>query len=201
MPKGIGRFVPRISLSQVGFTIREVILSNVSYYQSWLLLLLFPAALTDLRTDRVPNGLIVTGIITGIAGRLWYHADLLSSVVSVSIAFLLLYPLFKIGVMGAGDVKAFMMAGSFMTAKDFTAVLIWSFVIGAVFSVAKLLVEHNGRERMRYFLSYVSEVARARQWKIYGEHMAEDEQLYRSNKIHFTTPLLFGVMLWIGGMI
>lgn len=117
------------------------------------------------------------------------------------LAFLLMYPLFKIGALGAGDVKVFMMIGSFLVVREFLTVLIAAFVIGAVFSVVKLLAEHNGRERICYFLSYVSEVARTRQWKVYGEYMTEDYQLYRKNKIHFTVPILFSVVLQIGGLI
>lgn len=159
------------------------------------------AALADLKTDRIPNGFIILGAIIGLAGRLWYREGILPAVVTMLLAFLLMYPLFKIGALGAGDVKVFMMIGSFLVVREFLTVLIAAFVIGAVFSVVKLLAEHNGRERICYFLSYVSEVARTRQWKVYGEYMAEDYQLYRKNKIHFTVPILFSVVLQIGGLI
>lgn len=117
------------------------------------------------------------------------------------LAFLLMYPLFKIGALGAGDVKLLMMTGSFMGTGELFTVLVSAFVIGAVFSLAKLLAEHNGRERIGYFLSYISEVARTGHWKLYGEHMVQDYQLYRRNKIHFTVPILFGAALKLGGMI
>ena len=88
-----------------------------------------------------------------------------------------------------------------MEAEEFIAILDSAFVIGAVFSLVKLLVEHNGRERLCYFLSYISDVVRTRKWKIYGEYMREDYQQYRRNKIHFTVPVLFGVVLQMGGII
>lgn len=164
-----------------------------------MLLLLFLAALADLKTDHIPNGFIILGTVIGILGGLWLHTGLPQSVFSMLLAFLLMYPLFKIGALGAGDVKVFMMAGSFMEPKAFLTVMASTFVIGAVFSLGKLLIEHNGRERIRYFLSYVAEVARTGHWKIYGEHMAQDYQLYRRNKIHFTVPILFGVVMKLGG--
>ena len=117
------------------------------------------------------------------------------------LAFLLLYPLFKIGAMGAGDIKVLIMIGSFVEVKELIAIIIMSFVIGAACSFVKLLAEHNGRERLYYFLSYVSDVARMRQWKIYGEHTVQDYKQYRSNKIHFTVPVLFSVVLRMGGVI
>lgn len=166
-----------------------------------MLLLLFLAALADLKTDHIPNGFIILGILIGILGGLWFHTSLPQSVFSMLLAFLLMYPLFKIGALGAGDVKVFMMAGSFMGPKAFLTVMMSTFVIGAVFSLGKLLIEHNGRERIRYFLSYAAEVARTGHWKIYGEHMAQDYQLYRRNKIHFTVPILFGVIMKLGGFV
>lgn len=174
---------------------------GLNYYHSLLLLLLFLAAIADLKTDRIPNGFIVLGIAVGGAGGLWYHSDLKQSVLSMLLAFLLMYPLFKIGALGAGDVKVLMMIGSFMGIGEFLTVLAASFVIGAVLSLIKLLAEHNGRERICYFLSYLSEVVRTRQWKLYGEDVAQDYERYRRNKIHFTIPVLFGVVLRIGGVI
>ena len=164
-------------------------------------MLLCLAALADLRTDRIPNGLIVLGIIIGLSNNLLYRLDLLQPAVSMLLAFAIMYPLFKIGALGAGDVKVFVMIGSFVDVKAFITILAAAFMIGAGFSFVKLLTEHNGRERIGYFLSYVSDVVRTREWKIYGEYMLQDYQLYRSNKIHFTVPILFGAILRMGGII
>lgn len=166
-----------------------------------LLLLLLLAALADLKTDRIPNGFVVLGIVIGILGSLWLGSDIRHIAVSMLLAFLLLYPLFKIGAMGAGDVKVFMMIGSFVEVKELLMILVISFVIGALCSLLKLLSEHNGRERLYYFLSYISEIARTRRWRLYGEHTVQDYKQYRRNKIHFTIPVLFSVALRIGGMI
>lgn len=141
------------------------------------------------------------GIVIGVSGSLWRNADLLQTAFSMLLAFLLLYPLFKIGALGAGDVKVFMMIGSFLEARELFTVLVLSFVIGALCSLIKLLAERNGKERMYYFLSYISDVVRMRQWKIYGEHVLQDYERYRRNKIHFTIPILFSVALRIGGVI
>jgi len=196
---GIGNFIPRISLSQLFYDGGGFI--GLSYFYTFLLLLLFLAALTDLRTDRVPNGLIVIGIGSGISGSFLFHVNSWQPVVSMLLAFLLMYPLFKIGALGAGDVKVFLVVGSFFTVKGFLTVLASAFVIGALISLMKILTEHNGRERIAYFMSYISEVARTKQWKIYGEDMVRDISQYHRNKIHFTVPVLFSVALWIGGVI
>ena len=200
MPNGIGKFIPRISLSQVKLSCGGDSI-GLSYYQFLLLLLLFLSAFADLKTDRIPNGFVLLGIILGVLGSLWNGSDIRHTVVSMLLAFLLLYPLFKIGAMGAGDIKVLMMIGSFVEVKELIAIIVMSFVIGAACSLIKLLSEHNGRERMYYFLSYLSDVTRTRQWKIYGEHTVQDYKQYCRNKIHFTVPILFSVVLRIGGVI
>lgn len=196
---GIGNIIPVISLSHVYFLYGGDFI-GLSYYQI-LLLLLFLSALADLKTDRIPNGFIVLGIVIGMTGSLWRCSNPGRPVVSMLLAFLLLYPLFKIGALGAGDVKVFMMIGSFMGVRELTVVMAAAFVIGAVCSLIKLIAQHDGRERMYYFLSYILEVARTRQWRIYGEYMAQDYERYRRNKIHFTVPVLFSVALRLGGII
>lgn len=173
---------------------------GLNYYQSLLLLMLLLAALADLRTDRIPNGFIVLGMIIGLSGSLWADKDLWKSIGSMLLAFLLLYPIYKIGAMGAGDVKLFIMIGGFYGVKEFMVVLAGAFVIGAVFSLFKLFTEHNGKERMQYFCSYMSEVMQTRKWKLYGENLLQDYEMYRRNKIHFAVPILFSVVLKTGGL-
>lgn len=163
--------------------------------------MLLLATLADLKSDRIPNGFVMLGIMIGVLCSLWHGSDIRRTVISMLLAFLLLYPLFKIGAMGAGDVKMLMMIGSFVEVKELLMVLVLSFMIGALCSLIKLLSEHNGRERLYYFLSYISEVVKTRQWKIYGKHVVQDYEQYRRNKIHFTIPVLFSVALWMGGVI
>lgn len=164
-----------------------------------LLLLLF-TALTDLKTDRIPNGFIVLGMILGLSGSLRMDR-ILWNVGSMLLAFLLLYPLFKIGALGAGDVKLFIMIGSFYETGELLMILAAAFVIAGGFSFIKLLAEHNGIERMQYLLSYLSEILQTRQWRLYGEDLKQDYQRYCRNKIHFTVPVLFSVALKVGGII
>ena len=165
-----------------------------------MLLLLLLAALADLKTDRIPNGLIVLGMILGLSNSLRMDR-ILWNVGSMLLAFLLLYPLFKIGALGAGDVKLFIMIGSFYETGEVLMILTAAFVIAGGLSFVKLLNEHNGRERMQYLLSYISEIMQTKQWRLYGEDLKQDYQRYCHNKIHFAVPVLFGVALKVGGII
>lgn len=157
--------------------------------------------MADLKTDRIPNGFLATGIMIGLGGSQWFGPGLPSSSVSMLLAFLLMYPLFKIGGLGAGDVKVLVMTGCFLEINDFLTTLTAAFVIGAVMSAVKLFAEHNGRERLAYLLAYAVEVISSRRWKLYGEDLDQHQGLYHRNKIHFTVPILLGTALRIGGLI
>lgn len=153
--------------------------------------------LADLYSDHVPNGLIVLGIASGLFCSLWQNGaeGILQAFLSIGVSFFLMYPLFKIGGLGAGDVKMFLVTACFFTAKSMLTVIAGAFVIGAVMSVGKLLWERNGVERMQYFFSYMAGIFRTRRWSLYGEELRQDYYSYQKNKIHFTLPILLSVAI------
>ena len=104
------------------------------------------------------------------------------------------------GVLGAGDVKLFVMIASFLPVREFMSILAGAFAIGAVFSLGKLITERNGRERFQYFFSYLCDVRRTGQWKIYGEDLKQDYHTYCKNKIHFAVSILFSAVCRMGGL-
>lgn len=162
--------------------------------------LLLLSALADLKTDRIPNGFILLGVACGMAGSILSGRDFSSILASVVLAFLLMYPLFMIGALGAGDVKLFILIGSFQGTGELMAILAGAFVIGAVFSLLKLAVEKNGRERLYCFMCYLQDIRRSGHWKIYGEDLKQDYHTYCKNKIHFAVPILFSTVCRIGGL-
>lgn len=139
-------------------------------------------------------------MVIGITGSLMSGRGLSGILASMLPAFLLMYPLYIIGALGAGDVKLFVMIGSFQTVGEFFAILAGAFVIGAGFSLIKLAAEKNGRERFLYFFSYLHEVWQTRHWRIYSEDLKQDYHTYCKNKIHFAVPILFSAVCRIGGL-
>lgn len=165
--------------------------------------LLFLMMLSDLYSDRIPNGMIPLGIAAGLFCSFRQHGlwGVLYALLSMTAAFLLTYFLFKLGALGAGDVKVFLVVGSFVPIRECLVIVAVSFGIGAIVSIGRLITERNAAERMRYFASYMTDVVRSGRWKLYGEDLRGDRQRYRSNKIHFTVPILLGAVLRIGGWI
>lgn len=174
---------------------------GLTYYEYILLLLLLAAVLMDFLYDKIFNGWIITGIFIGLFCRIlesgWsvtYYAG-----ATILLSFCLLYPIYKIGALGAGDVKLFLMTGSFVTVKWQLYCMGISFAIGALFSIGKMISEENFKERIQYLFSYLFDVFCTRQWKLYGENLKQDSRKYKSNKIHFALPICISAMLGLGG--
>ncbi len=156
----------------------------------------------DFKRDRIYNGWILFGILAGLIFHMqeggWY--GVCSAVIPMLIPFVLLYPIYKIGALGAGDIKLFMASGSFLTTEQLVRVIAVSFMIAALFSLMKMISEKNCKERIQYLLSYLLEMCKTREWKLYEEDSKQDTQTYKSNKIHFALPICISVMLGLGGL-
>ncbi|MBD5453055.1 MAG: prepilin peptidase [Lachnospiraceae bacterium] len=156
----------------------------------------------DFKRDRIYNGWILFGILAGLFFQMqeggWY--GVCNAVIPMLIPFVLLYPIYKIGALGAGDIKLFMASGSFLTTEQFVHVIIVSFIIAALFSLMKMISERNAKERMRYLLSYLLEMCKTREWNLYEETCIQNTHAYKSNKIHFALPICISVMLELGGL-
>ena len=156
----------------------------------------------DFKCDRIYNGWILFGILAGLFFHMlvgeWY--GVCSAVIPMLIPFVLLYPIYKIGALGAGDIKLFITSGSFLKTEQLIHVIVVSFMIAALFSLMKMISEKNGKERMRYLLSYLLETCKTREWRLYDEICIQDTHTYKSNKIHFALPICISVMLGLGGL-
>jgi len=81
-----------------------------------LLVLLTIATFDDFIEHRIPNVVVVWGIVLalGIGGLTGSHAGFLSAMGGLILGGVLLLPFYLMGGMGAGDVKLMAMAGAFL---------------------------------------------------------------------------------------
>ena len=94
-------------------------------------------AVMDFGNGRISNRLIVSGLIWGLAFRLLGEgsAGAVHFLMNISIPVILLFLLFSLCILGAGDIKLFSIAGGFLTlgTKTFmhfsTAILIGYFIV------------------------------------------------------------------------
>lgn len=165
-----------------------------------LFVILAVAVITDMVFDKIYNEWICLAVMTGLSYAAWMGGPggLVRALLSMALPVALLYPLFLIGGLGAGDIKLLAAAGCFLDVGETAACLGISFCIGAVFSLLKMLAERSLLRRMQYLLSYVRESAVSGDWKRYGQ--GENG----TGKIHFALPVLLGVILYQvyqGGMV
>lgn len=166
-----------------------------------LLVILVVATIMDLCFDKIYNEWILVGIVTGLVCAVWQNGEkgFFPAVISMTIPIFLLYPLFMIGCLGAGDIKLLAVVGCFLTIEETVMCLGISFLIGAVLSLLKMFAKRNFLQRMRYLLSYVLDVFQSGEWKFYEEDI-KDRKKKQEGKIHFALPILLGVLLYEGGL-
>ncbi len=177
-----------------------------------LLLILMAAVYTDYRQNRIPNWIIIFGVSSGLLISLIHGGIgmLCEGLFGMLLPVIILYPIFMIGGLGAGDLKLFAVAGSYLGIKGITISFVIAFVIGAIISLVKMMCFHNFKERIYYFFSYMVDLFLRGKWRLYemtdGQAPYEDGSVDESSdfpkhKIHFALPIFLGVIVYVGGVL
>ena len=156
------------------------------------------ACVCDYKSNRVPNSLIAVEAVFGMGWCMWSGGirGLLLYPGKILIIMALLYPLFKIGTLGAGDVKLFGVTAGYLPFNKILFFLFFSLLIAAVISLIKMWKQNNFGERMWYLSEYLADVIRSGSWLIYLEN-GQDRQAVG---ICMAGPVLFSVLLYLGGI-
>lgn len=183
------------------------------------------ASYFDYRRDKIPNALICFGMLAGLLYqiRLFYigcgwevSGIFLRSGTDVRRLFLQLglemgllllrmgaifgifYPLYKLGMLGAGDVKLFCLLAFFLKGRECAVCIGGSMVIAALIGVGKFLIQRNLGERLWYFCSYVADVIKSKEFGLYFENVGWQEK--RKASLHMAGTVLISVLLYTGGV-
>ena len=114
-------------------------------------------------------------------------------VLGILVPFFLLLPLFYFRMLGAGDIKLFCVLGSVLGYETIVKIMVCSFFLGALLSLAFLISCGNLKERCLYFFHYLYRYGKTRNPVPYIKRGR------RAENFHFTVPILLGVMLYAGG--
>jgi prepilin peptidase CpaA len=111
--------------------------------------LMLSAVLSDLRTRRIPNALVLYGMALGLAFQGFAPAGqglvpgsepgLLTGLLGGLAGLALLLPLYLLRMMGAGDVKLVAMAGVWLGASAVLNAVVWSLAAGGLLALAVAL--------------------------------------------------------------
>ena len=110
--------------------------------------LVLMAVCMDLKHMRISNRLILMGLGIALILRCLCEGiqGVLTGVILISFPVIVLYLLFLIGALGAGDIKLFSMIGGFVNFKVLLWCMLYAFIFAAVFSLGKVIY-HLVRER------------------------------------------------------
>ncbi len=167
----------------------------------FLLLILSLAAFSDYKKGRIPNYLIFIGAIAGIF-RLIILKDIFAlagHIPGILLPIVLFYPVYKIGGMGAGDLKVFSMIGIYFSFLPLCFCIFVSMFLGAFLSLIKMNYHQNFFERMEYLFSYLKKIGTTGKIEPYHEAEAFTEGREKI-KIRLAVPILLAVLV-TGGIV
>ena len=162
-----------------------------------LLLITEAAVLYDLRSGRIPNGLILAGLGLGMiyqccaAGAVGF----VLCVGGMTLPLILLGFLYYFRMIGAGDIKLFCVLGGFMGPGMCFQCIVRAILAGGAISLVILLYHRNLYERVFHLIEYVSEYLETGVWRPYLSDVEEQDRFC------FSVPVLFSILCYIGGIV
>lgn len=118
------------------------------------------AVFMDWRFYRIPNACIAAGMVNGmiLTYMSFSWTGLVRALGALAVLFLVFYPFYLMGGLGAGDVKLFMMMGCFhplMQKDGLLHYMLVTMALAAVSSALKMAVYPECRERLFYLARYI----------------------------------------------
>src|ERR1700730_13088461 len=106
-----------------------------------LLLIVMTAGIYDLRYRRIPNWLVLAGVLVGLALNLLLFGltGLTRAALGMGLALLIYFPLYLLRAMGAGDAKLMAAVGSMVGPGNWIVVFVAKAVLGGVIGLIALL--------------------------------------------------------------
>src|SRR4051812_27143801 len=95
------------------------------------------AAVTDVRTRRIPNWLTFGTLVLGVLLNTWLHGleGSFGALAGAVLGLALLLPFYILGGLGAGDVKLAAALGAVLGAQVLISALIYGAIVGGVMSI------------------------------------------------------------------
>ena len=157
----------------------------------WIIyVLVIIACVMDITQRRISNRLILTGLCIGLIRRCVLHGIIgIAEVVFLSFfPIIVLYLLFLMGILGAGDIKLFSLIGVFLNLKELVMCMVYAFLVAGIFSLVKLVFYGNLKSGLQEGISYLFDIANGEQ----KSYQTKDKQ---QHTICFSIPVLIGLLV------
>lgn len=151
------------------------------------------AVICDLYTYKVKNRITFSFAIIAIVYNLSFHGlnGLYFAVLGLIVPFIILFPLYYLRMLGAGDIKLFCSLGALIGLKLIIYSILYSFICGAFIAIAIMLVRKNSLQRLKYFIGYIKNCILCMKLIPYEAEISKSN----GSKMHFTVPIAMGTML------
>ena len=165
--------------------------------------LLLIACVYDYTFRRIPNYLLVGIFIAGIVNCFYQTGDIwlgffqvVHYLVAAMIVTLCFFPVYRIGALGAGDVKLFAVCAGFFSDGCILYFLFSSLLVSAIFILVRFMVVGDMKERFHYLFQYTADVVLNGGWKLY----INDKEEKKKCSICLAGPILCSVLMHLGGV-
>lgn len=150
------------------------------------------AAAQDIQSGKVSNRLIAAGLMAGAVFQVTEYGvvGVYHFLGNISFPVILLYLLFQMRVLGAGDIKLFSMIGGMLTIEELCRCMAYSFIAAGAGAVLFLAADKERAGRLRFAAGYLRDCLRTGQAKPYRPPFSSERYSFA-----FSVPVLFGVML------
>ncbi|MBO4898405.1 MAG: prepilin peptidase [Clostridia bacterium] len=109
--------------------------------------------ITDIKEYKIKNKYILPVIILGLT--LGIVKKTFTDNLFGMLLPLILFPLYALKMLGAGDVKALCAIGSVVGLKSSAILLVFTLISGGVIALGFIIFNSNFKERMKYFYNYL----------------------------------------------
>ncbi|HOM01727.1 MAG TPA: prepilin peptidase [Acetivibrio sp.] len=122
--------------------------------------LVLAALISDIRHYKIKNRLTFSFMLIGLATNLILEgiSGLIKSLLGIAVPFLLLFVLYALRMLGAGDIKLFSAIGAVLGFKAALWIMAYSFLAGGVIALIIVIVNRNGKERLFNIFNYLKNV-------------------------------------------
>lgn len=171
---------------------------EVNFILFVVLFLLLVAMILDLCYHRISNRYLLIIWPFGLLYRITLEggSGLYRGVILSLIPIILLYFLYHMRALGAGDVKLFAAVGVYLTLEQLIEWILCSFLCGAVIGGVMLIRRKILIRQIRYFGEFIKEQL----FLFPNQRIYQNARIGQDNVIHFTIAMVTGycLILWRG---
>ena len=138
---------------------------------------------------RISNRLILIGLAISLVRRVYCDGlgGLVTWTILISLPVILLYLLFLVRALGAGDIKLFSLIGGFLHVRELMWCITFAFLYAAIFSLIKMIYH-------RTFFSSMKRVVEYLYGCLQGKGVVYQPVSMEFGRIHFSLAILLGLL-------